>query len=180
MGREDIERPEVVVIEIGERKHRVKKRRLDLLDWIRRTGSISAACREMGVTYKTALSWLRGLEEMLGRSLVESERGGEGGGKTRLTEDGLAVVEKYFAYMSARRGGFTRSLLELRMSARNILEGVVTGVRPGGGVCRVDVRIEAPQTVSAIITTESLDMLGIREGDRVFVVLKATEAMIMK
>lgn len=180
MMGEHPERPDIVVISLGERQHRVKRMHLEVLDWVRRTGSISSACRAVGVTYKTALSWLQGLEALFGRRLVESERGGKRGGGSRLTEDGIAVIERYYAYMSTTRGGFTRSLLELRMSARNVLEGVVVGVKTGGEVCRVDVRIEAPQVISAIITSESLTRLGIREGETVSIVLKATEAMIMK
>lgn len=69
----------------------------ELLERIRDTGSISAAGRGMAMSYKRA--WML-VEEMNGAftlPLVESVRGGTGGGGARLTEAGAEVLQLYRA-----------------------------------------------------------------------------------
>ena len=67
----------------------------DLEDAIGRTGSISGAAREMGMSYRRA--WL--LVEALNRSfidpLIEASTGGRGGGGARVTGHGHAVLRRY-------------------------------------------------------------------------------------
>lgn len=46
--------------------------------------------------------------------------------------------------------------------------------------CLVDVQLESPQTVKAVITSDSLKRLELKRDVRVFVVIKATEAMLAK
>lgn len=69
----------------------------ELLERIRDTGSISAAGRQMEMSYKRA--WML-VEEMNGAflvPLVESVRGGSGGGGARLTLTGEEVLRLYRA-----------------------------------------------------------------------------------
>lgn len=67
----------------------------DLVDAIHRTGSISGAAREMGMSYRRA--WL--LVEALNRSfidpLIEASTGGRGGGGARVTDHGHAILKRY-------------------------------------------------------------------------------------
>ena len=51
-----------------------------LLDGIERTGSISAAGREMGMSYKRAWSLVEEMNAAFATPLVDSSRGGPGGG----------------------------------------------------------------------------------------------------
>lgn len=66
-----------------------------LLEAIDRTGSISAAGREMGMSYKRAWMLVEEMNAMFRQPLVESSRGGPGGGGALLTETGLRVVDHY-------------------------------------------------------------------------------------
>ena len=66
-----------------------------LLDGIARTGSISAAGREMGMSYKRAWMLVETLNAMFRAPLVESARGGAGGGGATLTETGQHVLALY-------------------------------------------------------------------------------------
>ena len=50
--------------------------RADLLERIAATGSISAAGKRMGMSYKRAWSLVQALNEGFGRPLVETSRGG--------------------------------------------------------------------------------------------------------
>jgi molybdate transport system regulatory protein len=67
----------------------------DLVDAIHRTGSISGAAREMGMSYRRA--WL--LVEAMNRSfidpLIEASTGGRGGGGARVTDHGHAILKRY-------------------------------------------------------------------------------------
>ena len=67
----------------------------------------------------------------------------------------------------------------MKISARNQLTGVVRGVRKGAVMGEVAVDVD-PGAVTAVITAGSLEHLGIKEGDRVTVIIKATDVMIGK
>jgi molybdate transport system regulatory protein len=69
----------------------------ELLERIARCGSIAAAGREMGMSYKRAWLLIETLNAMFRQPLVESTRGGPGGGGAVLTELGLQVLAEYRA-----------------------------------------------------------------------------------
>ncbi len=64
------------------------------------------------------------------------------------------------------------------LSARNRLEGTVRSIQTEGIVAEVAIETEGGQTVTAVITSDSVDRLGIAEGDEVNAVVKATEVMV--
>lgn len=51
--------------------------------------------QRMQISYSTGWNIIRRLETELGRTLVERSQGGLGGGQSRLTGDGLRLLEKY-------------------------------------------------------------------------------------
>ncbi|MDZ7585801.1 MAG: LysR family transcriptional regulator [Thiobacillus sp.] len=69
----------------------------DLLDAVARTGSISAAAREMGMSYRRAWLLVDTMNRCFKRPLVEATKGGSGGGGARITEQGLDVLARYRA-----------------------------------------------------------------------------------
>ena len=69
--------------------------RAELLRAIERQGSISAAAARMGMSYRRAWSMLRTSEQRLGRSLVETTRGGARGGGARLTQEARELLEAF-------------------------------------------------------------------------------------
>jgi molybdate transport system regulatory protein len=71
------------------------KGRAQLLDAIEKTGSISAAARLLGLSYRHAWSMLESSERLLRRSLVERTRGGRRGGGARITPYAARLLEKY-------------------------------------------------------------------------------------
>lgn len=66
-----------------------------LLEGIARTGSISAAGREMGMSYKRAWMLVEAMNAMFRTPLVSSARGGAGGGGATLTETGQRVLDLF-------------------------------------------------------------------------------------
>jgi molybdopterin-binding protein len=67
----------------------------------------------------------------------------------------------------------------MEISARNQIRGRVKNVSEGAVMAEVEVAIE-PATVSAAITAASAKRLGLKAGDEVVVIIKATEVMIGK
>ena len=77
--------------------------RADLLAGIAETGSISAAGKRMGMSYKRAWSLVQALNEGWGSPLVEATRGGAAQGGASLTADGEFVLLRYRAMQQATR-----------------------------------------------------------------------------
>ena len=67
----------------------------ELLDHIAATGSISAAAREMGMSYRRAWKLVEALNEDFSGPLVETSTGGKRGGGATVTELGLNVLQRY-------------------------------------------------------------------------------------
>ena len=61
-----------------------------------------------------------------------------------------------------------------------MLKGKVTQIEKEGLMAKVKVEITTPVTVTALISKEAADELGIRIGDNVEAIVKATEVMIAK
>jgi molybdate transport system regulatory protein len=69
----------------------------DLLDSLARTGSISAAAREMDMSYRRAWLLVDTMNRCFRSALVETSKGGSGGGGARITDLGLEVLARYRA-----------------------------------------------------------------------------------
>lgn len=71
--------------------------RVVLLEKIRECGSISAAARAIGMSYRRAWWHVETMNRLAKRPLVETAVGGKGGGGTRLTPEGEEAVRLYRA-----------------------------------------------------------------------------------
>lgn len=69
--------------------------RLRLLLAVQRNGSINAAARDLGISYRKAWAQLQALEEISPLPLLERRSGGRGGGETRLTPQALNLIERF-------------------------------------------------------------------------------------
>ena len=73
----------------------------DLLDAVEQTGSIAAAGRTLGISYRRTRDMIDTLNQCWGAPVVETEKGGISGGGSRLTERGHAVLAAYRALENA-------------------------------------------------------------------------------
>jgi molybdate transport system regulatory protein len=89
----------------------------ELLERIDRTGSIAAAGREMGMSYKRAWELVGTLNAMFRDPLVARSRGGARGGGAMLTEAGREVLDLYRAFEreAAAAGAAQLAALESRL-----------------------------------------------------------------
>jgi len=69
--------------------------KVDLLEAIEATGSISAAARSLGMSYRRAWLLVDTMNRCFRAPLVEAEAGGKRGGGARLTRLGAEVIERY-------------------------------------------------------------------------------------
>ena len=67
----------------------------------------------------------------------------------------------------------------MQLSARNQLKGQVVRVKSGAVMAEVEVKIK-PSKVVAAITDSSVKRLKLKAGDKVTVIVKATEVLIGK
>lgn len=92
----------------------------DLLERIERTGSIAAAGREMGMSYKRAWMLVETLNTMFREPLVQSTRGGPRGGGAILTDAGKAALLEYRKLETGARAATEEHLVQLQSMLRDI------------------------------------------------------------
>ena len=68
----------------------------------------------------------------------------------------------------------------MRLSARNQLEGTVVSVQLGAVMATVVIRLAGGQELVSAITKDSVESLGLREGDSVTAFIKSTEVIVGK
>ena len=66
----------------------------------------------------------------------------------------------------------------MRLSVRNQLEGKVHSITPGSVMSIVKVDLKGGHRVTSSVTKEAVRELGLKVGDRVTVLVKATEVML--
>lgn len=76
---------------------RIGPGKVALLEAIGRSGSISAAGRELRMSYRRAWDLVEELNRSLGAAVVSTATGGSGGGGAMLTPAGQAVIAEYRA-----------------------------------------------------------------------------------
>jgi molybdopterin-binding protein len=68
----------------------------------------------------------------------------------------------------------------VKLSARNQIAGKIAEVRKGQTTAHVTVDIGNGVTITSSITNEAVDELGLKQGDSVVAVIKASDVMIAK
>jgi len=68
----------------------------------------------------------------------------------------------------------------MKYGARNQLMGEVTNIKEGAVMCEVKLKIVSCDTMESVMTMESLKDLGIKKGDKVRIVVKAVNVLLVK
>jgi molybdopterin-binding protein len=66
----------------------------------------------------------------------------------------------------------------LKLSARNVLKGTVKKVIPGAVNSEVIIQLPGGAEIVSIITKESAENLGLKEGKVAYAVIKASSVMV--
>ncbi|WP_454720268.1 MULTISPECIES: TOBE domain-containing protein [Cupriavidus] len=172
------------------------RERIALLAAIGEHGSITAAAKAVGLSYKAAWDAIDAMNNSAGEPLVVRATGGRGGGGTLLTARGESLIRTYraleqehqrFLAHLARLGNLdapARQDLDLirrfmvRVSARNKLFGTVAAIRAGAVNDEVTLALPGGQQVVASITHESVETLGLAPGAEAFALVKASSVLL--
>jgi len=173
--------------------HGASDKRIDILRGIGRTGSISQAARDAGVSYKAAWQAIDTLGNLAGVALLERAVGGAGGGGATLTVQGNELLALADAMEDARREVHARfaagtpdtaapalGWLALRTSMRNQLPGTIEQLEGSGPVVRVQLRLGEAGHIAARITQESVQLLGLAPGMPALALCKATAVHVAR
>ena len=164
--------------------------RIRLLEVIIEKGSISAAAKAIGLSYKGAWDAVQAMNNLFERPLVLAQPGGKAGGAAQATDAGRAVVmafrkveaelssvvdqlEQRLSDDSIPLDAFIRSL-SMKTSARNALRGVVSKITPGAVNSEVALRVSDGVEIIAIITRESVENLGLEPGKPAMALIKSS------
>lgn len=168
--------------------------RIELLQHIDEQGSISAAARTMGMSYKTAWQAVEAMNNLADRPLVERFTGGLHGGGTRLTEEGRQTVfmfrqveveyRRFLGRLSDGVADFARfnqlmRSFSMKTSARNQFLGKVIRVTRGAVNGEVEMDIGDGQHIVSIITNESIEDLNLCPGREAYALIKASAPILV-
>ena len=157
----------------------------EILKAIATEQSISKAANKLGMSYRYVWNYLQKIQKAIEAPVIVTFKGGKaGGGGATLNALGESLIEEY-QYVESLMSEVLAyqeywEVLRLRISARNQLKGKVISIEKDGVTAKVKVKIEAPAVITAVITKEAVEDLGVNIGDEVNAVVKSTEVMIAK
>ena len=169
------------------------ERRIALLRAIGASGSITAAAKQVGLSYKGAWDAIDTMNNLAGAALVVRASGGRGGGGTQLTEHAIDLINTYDAVHALQQDYLLRinqavsqktgslALMKHMMfktSARNTLSGIIARIQPGAINDEVALALKDGVEIVANITHESVVALGLTEGRRAFALIKSSSVML--
>jgi N-terminal domain of molybdenum-binding protein len=158
-------KPRSFSIRIGDREVEIGSKVIEILRIVKMRGTLKAASKELGISYRGVLSIVRKLEKELGERLIETRRGR--GARARLTRLGEEILDIYLSTKMEE------------MSFRNKIPAKVISIERDGMSAIVTVET-SPSIVKALITSEALDELGLKIGDYVNLVIKASNIALIK
>ena len=157
----------------------------EILKEIEAQQSLTKAAEKLNMSYRYVWNYVQKIHKALGETVVETFKGGKtGGGGARLTDVGKALLDEYVR-LEGCLGEFLActnnvEVKRMKLSARNQLKGKIVSVEKGVITAKVKVEIKVPATITAVITKEAVDDLGLKVGDEVTAIVKSTEIIIGK
>lgn len=172
---------------------RVGAERIALLKAVAELGSISAAAKQLGLSYKGAWDGVQALNNLFDAPLVEAQPGGRSGGVATVTARGHAVIEAFrkveaelgdtLARLQARLDGEIGELfwsLGMKTSARNALRGVVAAVTDGAVNTEVTLKVADGVDIVAVVTRQSVADLDLAVGKPAVALIKSSFVVLAK
>ncbi len=129
------------------------------------------AANRLGVSYSAFKQWIyKGLV----RTTVT------GGGHHRVAEAEVArLLSAQGRLPKARRKTRTHAGVLVAISGRNQLRGIIEEIRTDGLLAQVRLRI-GDERLTAVITRDAVEELGLKRGQTALAVIKSTEVMIAR
>jgi molybdate transport system regulatory protein len=167
---------------------RSRATRLRLLAAVRDTGSISKAALQAGLSYKGAWNILDTMNRQSPQPLIERASGGTGGGGTRLTARGLALLaagemlqrlaDTLVGAIDSGAGYPLLARLGLQTSARNQFSGLIDTIHPGAVNDIITLALPVGGTLQITVTRDSSRTMHLKSGDEVLALFKAGAVLL--
>lgn len=170
----------------------VGRDRIQLLEAVLAEGSITKAAQSVGLSYKAAWDAINAINNLLPRPVVVGQAGGRRGGGAQVTADGKALI-RAFRLIEERLGRVAATLaderavldplsllwsLGMKFSSRNVFRCLVDEIKPGAVNAEVVLTLSANATLTAVVTAESVEDLGIAPGREVVALVKSSFVML--
>ena len=168
---------------------RLMLEQIDLLQAIVDTGSISAAAKQAGVSYKTAWERLEKLNNLSPSPVLARIAGGSRGGGTSLTEYGIKILNG-FNELQLEHNEFLKDIgksvnsiddlsgfmktARLNTSARNQFLGTITALSKGAVNTEVTLQLDDGIAIVAMVTDQSCQDMELQIGKAVIALVKAS------
>jgi molybdate transport system regulatory protein len=173
---------------------RVSLERVALIEAVDELGSITAAAKRLGLSYKGAWDIVQALNNLFETPVIEAAPGGRTGGAARVTPRGREVARAFRrvqdeieAALAKLEAGFSgeaaRDLfwsLGMRTSARNALRGEVSRIAEGAVSSEVTLDVGDGVEIVAILTRRSVEDLGLTIGARAIALIKSSFVVLAK
>jgi len=172
----------------------VGETRIALLAKIADLGSIAAAAKSLGLSYKGAWDAVQALNNLSKAPLVIATAGGRSGGVAEVTQAGRALIcvfetleAKMADYMAevdeafgtaGKDAGDLLRRVALRTTAQNAYVGTVTDLRGGAVNTEVTLRISDQIDLVANVTRESVESLGLNLGSSAVALIKSSFVLL--
>lgn len=175
--------PLTSALSIGRGKTgRVGAERIALVEAIGETGSISAAARRLGISFRAGWDAVQALNNLFDAPLIEASPGGASGGAAKVTPRGARLVEAYRrmetrlaqAWAEVEADGADLWSLGMKTSARNALRGVIDRISEGAVDAEVALKVAEGLTITALVTKASVADLGLRAGAPAIALIKSS------
>ncbi len=168
-------------------------KRIELLEQIEATGSISRAAKAIGLSYKAAWDALDAMNNLSERPLVVRAAGGAKGGGTQLTDFGREMLhvwrrmqheyERFLAQVAQGIDGFDDfdkllRAIAMKTSARNQFRGRIAQVTRGAVNGSVSLDIGEGVTITATLTNDAIDELQLAPGSTAMALIKASFVLL--
>ncbi|MES2398377.1 MAG: TOBE domain-containing protein [Pseudomonadota bacterium] len=171
--------------------HEPADKRIEILRLVGECGSISQAARDAGVSYKAAWQAIDTLTNLAGVVLVERAVGGSGGGGATITPAGTQLLALAKQLADSRAGVLAAAsaapsslpspalpYIGVRTSMRNQLPCVVDKLEIKGQVVRVFLKLAGGGALVSRITKASAELMGLKKGQSVLALCKATAVTV--
>ncbi|NCN68478.1 MAG: LysR family transcriptional regulator [Candidatus Altiarchaeum hamiconexum] len=161
---------------------KINEKRIKLLKFIEKYGSLNNASKEMGITYKHAWDEIKDMEKSLNEKLLLIISRGRKGRGTTLREKAKEILNDYEVYEKGLNLEISDKFWESLsiMSARNKLNGTIEEIKIEGVAAEIKIKIDNPVEIVALITRTSAERLKLKKGDKTFAIIKATDVMMGK
>jgi molybdate transport system regulatory protein len=171
--------------------------RIGLLRAVERGGSISAAAKAQGLSYKGAWDIIQALNNLFDQPLVETRAGGRRGGEALVTPEGRALI----AAFEALEGDLDRAVsnlerrlaepanrplqtllwsLAVKTSARNLLRGRVVRIVDGAINAEVTLDLGEGARLTAVVTRASVEDLALAPDREALALIKSSFILLAK